>query len=156
MSEFLFAYGTLQPGCAPAKVGALAAKLRAVGKGSVRGKLYDLGGYPGAVPDARAAAKIAGTVMELPEDAAYLAQLDAYEGYDPQAPETSEYVRVRQVVELEGGGAMECWMYRYNRKPDEQRRIASGNWLKRVGRAESEGAGQHARCASILSPAAPP
>jgi gamma-glutamylcyclotransferase (GGCT)/AIG2-like uncharacterized protein YtfP len=100
-----------------------------VGKGWVRGVLYDLGRYPGAVPDANAATRITGTVMELPEDADFLARLDAYEGYDPRAPETSEYVRVRQVVEMDAGGTMECWIYRYNWKVDEKRAIAGGSWL---------------------------
>ncbi len=68
MSEILFAYGSLRPGRAPAEIAGVAAKLRAVGEGFVRGALYDLGGYPGAVPDAKAKGWIAGTVMELPED----------------------------------------------------------------------------------------
>jgi gamma-glutamylcyclotransferase (GGCT)/AIG2-like uncharacterized protein YtfP len=130
MSEYLFAYGTLQPGCAPAKMAHLAAKLRPVGKGSVRGVLYDLGRYPGAAPDADATTKIAGTVMELPDDADFLARLDAYEGYDPQAPEQSEYVRERQVVEMEAGGTIECWFYRYNWNVDGARAVASGKWEK--------------------------
>jgi gamma-glutamylcyclotransferase (GGCT)/AIG2-like uncharacterized protein YtfP len=129
MADYLFAYGTLQPGLAPAQMASVAAKLRPVGKGWVRGVLYDLGRYPGAVPDANAGTRITGTVMELPEDADFLARLDAYEGYDPQAPETSEYVRERQVVEMDAGGTMECSFYRYNWKVDEARAIASGNWL---------------------------
>ena len=68
MSEYLFAYGTLQPGLAPTKIARVAAKLRPVGEGFVRGVLYDLGGYPGAVPDPNAKGRIIGTVMELPED----------------------------------------------------------------------------------------
>jgi gamma-glutamylcyclotransferase (GGCT)/AIG2-like uncharacterized protein YtfP len=134
MAEYLFAYGTLQPGRAPAQISDVAAKLRPVGDGFVRGRLYDLGGYPGAVPDANAASKIFGTVMELPEDPGILRQLwrrlDAYEEYDTRSPETSEYVRELQRVELTAAGALECWFYRYNWKPDESRLIASGEWQK--------------------------
>ena len=97
MSDYLFVYGTLQPGLTPAKVADLAAKLQPVGKGYVRGLLYDLGGYPGAMPDPRAKSIIVGTVMELPEDASVLRRLDGYEGFDLRAPETSEYIRVRQL-----------------------------------------------------------
>jgi gamma-glutamylcyclotransferase (GGCT)/AIG2-like uncharacterized protein YtfP len=96
MSDCLFAYGTLQPGRVPAEVAPLAAKLRPVGRGFVHGVLYDLGRYPGAVPNASAKGKIAGTVMELPEEENMLARLDAYEGFDPKSPDTSEYVRERQ------------------------------------------------------------
>ena len=130
MSGYLFAYGTLQPGHAPAHMAAVAAKLRPVGEGFVRGRLYDLGGYPGAVPDTSATSRILGTVMELPEDPGLLRQLDSYEEYDPQSPETSEYVRELQRVELTAGGALGCWFYRYNWKPDESRLIASGAWRK--------------------------
>jgi gamma-glutamylcyclotransferase (GGCT)/AIG2-like uncharacterized protein YtfP len=117
MPDYLFAYGTLQPGLAPPEIAATAARLRPVGSGFVYGELYELDGYPGAAPDARSKNRIPGTVLELPEDAGVLARLDAYEGYDPRSPERSEFVRVRQTVELGGGGRLECWIYRYNRAP---------------------------------------
>jgi gamma-glutamylcyclotransferase (GGCT)/AIG2-like uncharacterized protein YtfP len=128
MSEYLFAYGTLQPGLAPTKIARVAKKMRTVGEGSLRGVLYDLGGYPGAVADASASGRILGTVMELPADESVLERLDAYEGCDPQAPETSEYIRERQIVELKAGGTVECWFYRYNRKARELQQIESGEW----------------------------
>jgi len=117
MSEYLFAYGTLQPGFAPEEVAEAAAKLRPVGQGFVYGELYELHGYPGAVPDPRSKNRIRGTVLELPEDTGVLSQLDEFEGYDPEDPETSEFVRVQHAVELSGGGTLECWIYRYNREP---------------------------------------
>jgi gamma-glutamylcyclotransferase (GGCT)/AIG2-like uncharacterized protein YtfP len=116
MSDYLFAYGTLQPGFAPDEVAAIAAKLRPVSQGFVYGELYELDGYPGVAPDPQSKNRIRGTVLELPEDAGLLSRLDEYEGYDPEHPETSEFVRVRQVVELSGGGTQECWIYRYNRE----------------------------------------
>ncbi|MGA2207380.1 MAG: gamma-glutamylcyclotransferase family protein [Terracidiphilus sp.] len=128
MSDCLFAYGTLQPGRVPAEVAPLAAKLRPVSKGFVHGVLYDLGRYPGAVPNPSAKSKIAGTVMELPEDENMLARLDAYEGFDPLAPEASEFVRERQAVELNGGGKVECWFYRYNREPRNAPIVKDGEW----------------------------
>ena len=130
MSNCLFVYGTLQPGCAPAGIAHVAAKLRVVGEGSVRAVLYDLGGYPGAVPEASATRRIVGTVLELPEDANVLRALDAYEGFDPEAPEASEFIRVRQAVEMSEGGAIECWFYRYNCRPDSARAIEGGEWRR--------------------------
>ena len=128
MSQYLFAYGTLQPGLAPTKVARAAAKLRPVGEGFVRGVLYDLGGYPGAVADPSAKGRIIGTVMELPEDEGVFERLDRYEGFDPEAPESSEYIRERQSVELKAGGTVECWFYRYNRKPRDGTQVESGAW----------------------------
>jgi gamma-glutamylcyclotransferase (GGCT)/AIG2-like uncharacterized protein YtfP len=128
MADYLFAYGTLQPGLAPTKIARVAAKLRPVGEGFVRGVLYDLGGYPGAVADSNALGLIVGTVMELPEDEGLLARLDAYEGFDPKAPEKSEYIREKQAVELKAGGKVECWFYKYNRKARDADRVESGAW----------------------------
>lgn len=130
MSEYLFTYGTLQPGCAPGDVAALAAMLRPVGEGFLRGMLYDLGRYPGAVPDARSASKIAGTVMALLEDESLLSGLDDYEGFDPQSSLTSEFVREQQMVEMIDGRRLECWFYRYNGKIDGIPAIASGEWRR--------------------------
>ena len=52
-----------------------------------------------------------------------LRELDAYEGFDPEEPEASEFVRVREPVEMSDGGAVECWMYRYNRAPSRDRKF---------------------------------
>ena len=128
MRQYLFAYGTLQPGLAPTKIARVLAKLRPVGEGFVRGVLYDLGGYPGAVADPSAEGRIVGTVMELPEDEGVLERLDRYEGFDPRALETSEYIREKQIVELKTGGTVECWFYRYNRKPRDSQRVENGAW----------------------------
>jgi gamma-glutamylcyclotransferase (GGCT)/AIG2-like uncharacterized protein YtfP len=135
MSQYLFAYGTLQPGRAPTHIAHLAAKLRPVGEGFVRGVLYDMGGYPGAVPDENAKSRIAGTVMLLPEDKSVLRQLDAYEGFDPRSPETSEYVRELRRVELVTGDSLQCWIYIYKWKPDPERAIVNGIWDTRRSRS---------------------
>jgi gamma-glutamylcyclotransferase (GGCT)/AIG2-like uncharacterized protein YtfP len=131
MSDFLFAYGTLQPGCVPAKIARLAKKLRPLGVGFVHGAVYDLGRYPGAIADALSKGEIFGTVMELPEDPDFLRELDAYEGYDPQEPKTSEYIRERQTVEMSDGRSVDCWFYRFNGKADPARAIASGVWSRK-------------------------
>src|SRR6185436_15278063 len=50
--SFLFVYGTLLPGHAPAAMRDVVASLRPVGPATVRGRLYHLGAYPGLVLDA--------------------------------------------------------------------------------------------------------
>ena len=130
MSQYLFAYGTLQHGHAPSEIAVAVERLRPVGRGFVHGVLYDLGGYPGAALDPQSMGRIAGTVLELPEDASVLRALDAYEGFDPEAPGTSEFVRERQSVELSGGGKVECWFYRYNRPLGGARAIEGGAWRR--------------------------
>jgi gamma-glutamylcyclotransferase (GGCT)/AIG2-like uncharacterized protein YtfP len=128
MSQYLFAYGTLQPSLAPKSMEQATAKLRPVGAGFVRGVLYDLGHYPGAIADAGAAGRISGTVMKLPDDGDVLRALDDYEGFDPQSPDTSEFIRKQQTIELAQGGTLMCWFYRYNGPLDEAQIIVNGSW----------------------------
>jgi gamma-glutamylcyclotransferase (GGCT)/AIG2-like uncharacterized protein YtfP len=130
--ECLFLYGSLLPPLAPAELREALAGLRPLGRGSLRGALYDLGEYPGAVPDAEAATWIAGEVFDLPQDPALLARLDAYEEYTPVCLERSPFVRVRCRVALARGGELECWVYAWSRDPRGVPRVASGDWLSHV------------------------
>jgi gamma-glutamylcyclotransferase (GGCT)/AIG2-like uncharacterized protein YtfP len=115
--NYLFAYGTLRPGIAPPQIAETAVKLRPVGEGFIYGELIQLNGYPGAVPDPESKNRISGTILELPEDESILRQLDEYEGYNPDALDESEFIRVRIAVEMHDGGTLECWIYLYNRPP---------------------------------------
>lgn len=111
--SFLFAYGTLQPGLAPEPMAALVGRLQAVGEGCVRGRLYDLGEYPGAVLE-ESGAEIRGTVYRLPEGDSLLPALDAYEGFEPDCFEGSLFIRIKHDVYLADNGSLRCWMYVYN------------------------------------------
>ncbi len=130
MSAFLFAYGTLQPEFAPAEIAALVSKLKAIGKGFANGVLYDLGGHPGAVLDSSLKQRIAGGVFQLPDDPSVLRELDAYEEFDPAEPESSPFIRVLHPVMLEAGGALQCWVYVYNRDPVSARILPDGVFRK--------------------------
>lgn len=113
----LFAYGTLQPGLVPAELASPMAGISLIARGSVPGILYDLGGYPGAILDPRAKSRIHGVIYELPDDPQFLAQLDAYEEYDPAAPDASLFRRALHPVTLANGDHIDCWIYVYNRDP---------------------------------------
>jgi len=126
MSDFLFVYGTLQPGLAPAEIAPVLAQLDLIGEASVNGVLYDIGSYPGAVLAAASQEKIIGAVYKLPEDATVLAALDAYEEFDPAAPHSSLFLRVLHPIELATGGTLQCWVYVYNRDPGTRRVMPSG------------------------------
>ncbi len=126
MSGHLFLYGTLLPGLVRPPVAALVARLRPVGPASVPGRLYDLGPYPGLVPDP--AARVRGELSALPDDAALLAALDEYEGYDPADPSASLYRRVETVAALDDGRAVACWVYQYNGDVGRAVRIEDGDY----------------------------
>jgi gamma-glutamylcyclotransferase (GGCT)/AIG2-like uncharacterized protein YtfP len=134
MPEYLFTYGTLQPGHAPAAIASAAERLRPIGEGHVRGTLYDFGRYPGAILGSDSGRKIFGTVYELPDDPAVLQRLDDYEECIPDAPALSEYLRIPHPVELANGETLTCWVYIYNRDVSSARIVESGRWLRRHGK----------------------
>ena len=126
MSRYLFAYGTLLPGRAPAEIAEGVELLRPAGEGFVRGVLYDLGDYPGAVLDPSSQQKISGVIFELPEDADLLRRLDAYEGFNAAAPEKSLFVRTLHPVTIATGQGLDCWIYVYNRESASDFEVIGG------------------------------
>jgi gamma-glutamylcyclotransferase (GGCT)/AIG2-like uncharacterized protein YtfP len=114
MPEHLFVYGTLHPDRAPREIAAEAKKLRPVGPGTICGKLYHLGAYPGVVVPAGTRGRVAGFVFALPEDEDILPRLDAYEDFRPADPESSLFVRAQCTVTLADDRRVRCWVYVYN------------------------------------------
>ena len=129
MADHLFLYGTLRPALAPCGLADAVRQLSRVGAGSIRGRLYDLGAYPGAILDASADTRVVGDVCKLSEGPAALAAFDAYEGYGPASGERSLYRRVATPVTLENGTQIECWVYVYNRNPIGETLIEGGDYL---------------------------
>jgi gamma-glutamylcyclotransferase (GGCT)/AIG2-like uncharacterized protein YtfP len=113
MEERIFLYGTLRPGHAPREIADAVSRLRRIAAGTVRGRLYDLGAYPGLVLDEQAA-EVRGEVFGVPDEET-LRQMDGYEGYLPSDVAGSLFVRVKTAVALEGGETEPCWVYVYNR-----------------------------------------
>lgn len=122
MSEYLFVYGTLMSGMPAAEM--LTGAARLVGRGLVRGVLYDLGEYPALWPGD---GDVWGEVYAV-AGGATLRRIDAYEGCDPSQPE-SLFRRGRVDVRLENGAVIRAWAYFYDRPlPPEARRIACGDY----------------------------
>jgi gamma-glutamylcyclotransferase (GGCT)/AIG2-like uncharacterized protein YtfP len=130
MPEYLFAYGTLRPRIAPIKVAHLVKKMRFMGGAYVHGRLYDMGSFPAAVLDPDCNKKIWGEVFQLPDDEATLSGIDTYEGYDPQRPGSSLFVRVKYDVTLrKDKSKLGCWLYVYNWPVSASPEIKGGNYL---------------------------
>jgi gamma-glutamylcyclotransferase (GGCT)/AIG2-like uncharacterized protein YtfP len=131
MTSYLFTYGTLQPGLAPSCIAPVVDRLRSIGEGVIRGELYDLGEYPGAVLNPRSRHQIHGTIFRLPEDADILRQFDDYEGFQPDSLETSLFLReLHPAVLTTTGQTLPCWVYVYNAKPDPARILPDGRFLR--------------------------
>jgi gamma-glutamylcyclotransferase (GGCT)/AIG2-like uncharacterized protein YtfP len=126
---YLFVYGTLRPGHAPASVATSVDRCTCLGEGCIAGRLYDMRNYPGAIVDAGGEGKIYGQLLEPPDERT-LRRLDAYEGYDPRDPANSLFVRVECDVTLDApdGRAIRAWVYVYNRDLAAARLIPEGRY----------------------------
>lgn len=91
-----------------------------------RGRLYDLGRFPGAVPGE---GTVHGDLFRL-SDPAVWSVLDRYEGYEPDREEASLFVR-RQ-VDLQAPADWTAWVYWYNGDPMDHPRVPSGDWAAYV------------------------
>lgn len=127
----LFVYGTLRAGQDNPMAAFLQRRARLLGSGTMRGRLYDFGWHPSAVASGDDADVVRGDVFELTDEAAdeVIARLDEYEG--------SAFARREVEATLADGARTVCWMYLYTGAVDGRRRIASGDWLRRGGRAEN-------------------
>lgn len=123
----LFVYGTLRRGF-PLHHYLEEASPRFLGRGTIRGRLYDLGEYPGAIKSTRSADEIEGELFELTDPVEQFKRLDEIEEYSPDRPGESLFLRERVNVRLETGETVEAWAYFLPAKPADARLIPSGNY----------------------------
>jgi gamma-glutamylcyclotransferase (GGCT)/AIG2-like uncharacterized protein YtfP len=128
MNDLIFVYGTLLPGRAPRDVREIVGQLRHVARGSMPGRVFDLGPFPGAVHDDTALTRVQGEVFELPESNEHLRKLDEYEEFDPSRPDQSLFVREKHRIELVDGSQVHCWVYVYNRDPGRAQTVPHGDY----------------------------
>lgn len=125
-------YGTLRRGQA-LHGELLRAGAEFVDVGRIRGRLYDLGEYPGAVSSATESEEILGELYRLDEPGEQLEMLDAIEEYEPEHPELSLFVRRRTEVWRTSGGKVRAWVYFLPGAPDGARLILGGDYTRRRG-----------------------
>ena len=116
MNPPLFVYGTLHPDRAPDVVKDVVRRMIPIGRGTIPGNLHDLGEYPALTLDGRKKQLVQGSIFALPDDPEILEELDRYEGYLPDDPVNSLFVRSRRLVTLEDGPRRFCWVYVYNQE----------------------------------------
>jgi gamma-glutamylcyclotransferase (GGCT)/AIG2-like uncharacterized protein YtfP len=111
----LFVYGTLRSDSGHELSGLLARHALRRSAARVRGRLFDLGSYPGMVPDAGSGFVTGELYVVKPEEwDALISVLDRYEGCGPDDPEPHEYRRVIVEVRTEDG-TVASWAYVLNR-----------------------------------------
>lgn len=120
--DHIFVYGTLRAESDHPMARRLCTQARHVGKGSVPGRLYDMGWYPAALFDDDEKRRIVGDVFAIPPGGRLLAELDAYEAGDPN------YARAILDVKLANGGTVTAWAYGVREAPNA-RLISSGDFI---------------------------
>ncbi|MFD2871808.1 gamma-glutamylcyclotransferase [Mucilaginibacter ximonensis] len=97
-------------------------------KGTIQGKLYDVGHYPALVIDEYGNYDVSGTVYRLHNPDEVLRHLDPYEGYGEG--EELPYLFVREALPIQTGqGVITCWVYLYNRSLAGLSEISTGDYL---------------------------
>lgn len=117
-SIFLFVYGTLKRESGSEMHRFLASHSEYIDNATIKGKLYEINGYPVAVPSNNAEDIINGEVYRLKDPTAVLACLDEYEECGGDFPEPPIYIRTVTQVKLSTGKLITAWVYIANPKLD--------------------------------------
>lgn len=128
--HYLFVYGTLRTGFGNPVIKEIMQDVELIGESVIRGKLYDIGRYPGAVRITdRESGSIKGEVLKIMHPRKVLRILDQYEGFDPETPGKSEYCRDLTPVRLPKGKEVMAWVYWYNFPVEGKRRIRNNDYV---------------------------
>src|SRR4029077_16510387 len=107
---------------------------------TVKGRLYDLGEYPGAILSEKSRSVIQGEVFELPGDEGTLTSLADYDGFEPEKRNSSLFLRRTWPVTMNDGKRLRCWVYVYNGTMKDARPVRSGRYSRRTSTRRSTGA----------------
>lgn len=109
----LFVYGTLLRSIGHPMHETLARWSVFAGRGRIRGRLYDLGAYPGLVTGDLGASWVLGELYAFESLQPLIGLLDRYEGCTSMDPAPHEFRRAPVRVETEGGEPCFAWIYLY-------------------------------------------
>ena len=127
----LFVYGSLRSGFRNPVYGYLTKYFHLLGEAVVKGKLYDMGDYPVALPTTEEKF-ISGELYATNDPSEFswaIAQLDDYEGLNPEEGQQPLYKR-EQVIAYQAGQPVTAWIYWYNGNVGSQPEIESGDIMQ--------------------------
>jgi gamma-glutamylcyclotransferase (GGCT)/AIG2-like uncharacterized protein YtfP len=123
----LFVYGTLKR-CSPHPMAKfLAERGRFLGEARLRGRLFDLGRYPGMQPAQAEDEWVYGDLYDLAHDPAAWVELDAYE--NAESPQPSFFERALETVAAADGQMVEAFVYWFVGDVSKAKRVVSGRYL---------------------------
>ena len=126
MTELLFVYGTLLPGMEPPAMSNLVRQFTLLGPATIRGRLYDIGPYPGVLLDDDGIVR--GQLVQVPSLDLWQ-RLDRYEACPLPNSADGLFRRVTTKATRDGASPIECWVYVYNRDLTGATLVEGGCWL---------------------------
>lgn len=96
--------------------------------GKFKGKLYDVGEYPGAVHLPDTDYKVYGMIIKLDDIEETLKYIDDYEGFGEYQLQPNLFIRKLLTVQTADGN-VKCWVYLYNHPITHLKQILSGDYL---------------------------
>jgi gamma-glutamylcyclotransferase (GGCT)/AIG2-like uncharacterized protein YtfP len=96
-------------------------------QGKFKGRLYDMGEYPGAVINTSCNQYVYGRIYQMDDPDKILKFIDDYEGFGDDQEQPNLFLRVLTIIETTDG-LVECWVYVYNLPVDGLLRIESGRY----------------------------
>ena len=128
MNDKLFVYGTLLD--EDNKYGVyLRDNSKFYSQGTVKGKLYNIGEYPGAVLLPNNDDAIYGIILKMDDPETALELIDIYEGFGEGHQQPNEFIRILTDADTENG-PVTCWIYVYNLPTQGLILIESGRYIK--------------------------
>ena len=127
----LFVYGSLMSGFKSPAYEYMSRYFNLVASAMIKGRLYDMGPYPAALP-ADEDVFIKGELYVIknePEFSYAIGQLDDYEGTTPEPGEPKLYRRELATV-IHGSETTNAWVYWYNGDVSGKPVVASGDILQ--------------------------
>ena len=129
----IFVYGSLRRGFLHPAYEYISRYFTLVAEGKIKGRLYDMGDYPAALP-VKEESFITGELYRInhPDEFAWaMAQLDDYEGLNTEQDEAPMYRRESANVYLPDR-TEEAWVYWFNGQVNENTFIESGDVLQYI------------------------
>jgi gamma-glutamylcyclotransferase (GGCT)/AIG2-like uncharacterized protein YtfP len=128
----LFVYGSLRSGFQSPAYEYISRFFAFAGNAKVKGKLFDLGPYPGGVPSTDDSYIIGElyTIKNEPEFSWAMGQLDDYEGISVEPGETQLYKRELVDVFMDDNSSAFAWIYWYNGSVEGKPLIESGDLIQ--------------------------
>lgn len=128
-SDYLFVYGSLLKQANNIMSAYLSEKSEFEGEAFMRGKLFMVDYYPGAIYAPDSDQMVRGELFRLLHQESTFKVLDNYEEFIPEDEENSVFIRKIVPVEKERE-VLHCWVYVYNQDCRKCKPIPSGDFLK--------------------------